>query len=57
MNNTWDEFLKEYTPAEGIYITNKGALVYTLENSKLANKEELEAICTEYNKLVKGVKE
>lgn len=34
-----------------------GAFVYTSENSKLTNKEELKAICTKYNRLLKEVKE
>lgn len=57
MNISWDKFLEEYTLAEGIHIDSKGAFIYPSENSKLTNKEELKAICTEYNRLLKEVKE
>lgn len=57
VDNTRNKFLEEYTLAEGIHINSRGAFVYTSKNSKLNNKEELKAICTEYNRLLKEVKE
>lgn len=34
-----DTFLQQYTLAKGIHITNRGAFVYTSENSRLENKK------------------